>query len=305
MDEYYAQIFHTIDVGLVMLDKDLRVQQWSRWMEQHSSIPFHKIIGRPLFDFFPELDHPRFLMNFKMVVKFGNSCFLSQKLNKYLSPFKPAGAFAGEFEYMQQSCAMFPLRDEKNALKYICISVNDVTETVACETRLVEMNVRDGLTGIYNRKFLEAKLTEELDRSKRYGRAFSVIMIDIDHFKKVNDSYGHSFGDTVLKSTASMLQSGLRTTDFLTRYGGEEFCCLLPETECSSAVIVAERMRANAEALALTHGGNPVNISISLGVAGATAADTPSALIVRADEALYTAKKSGRNKVVASQGRAA
>lgn len=305
MDEYYTQIFHTIDVGLVLLDRDIRVQQWNRWMEQHSSIPFHRIIGRPLFDFFPELNHPRFLKNFKMVVKFGNSCFLSQKLNKYLFPFTPASAFAGEFEYMQQSCAMFPLRDEENALKYICISINDVTETVACETRLVEMNVRDGLTGVYNRKFLEAKLKEEMDRSKRYKRAFSLVMIDIDHFKKINDSYGHGFGDTVLKSAASMLQSKLRSTDFLTRYGGEEFCCLLPETDCASAMIVAERLRAGIEELALDNGGNRVGISISLGVAGAEAADTPSSLIEMADGALYIAKKSGRNRVVASQAKAA
>ena len=128
---------------------------------------------------------------------------------------------------------MGPLRDEKNNITHLFIYVQDMTEVAMYENKLVEMNQRDGLTGIYNRRFLESKLEEEFNRHKRYGGVYSIIIFDIDHFKDVNDSFGHQCGDFIIKSMTARVSSLIRNVDYLARYGGEEFCCVLPETGIS------------------------------------------------------------------------
>jgi diguanylate cyclase (GGDEF)-like protein len=293
-----SQIFDMIDMGLVILDEDLRVIYWNRWMEMKSGIPSGRIIKSPVFESFPHLNNPRFLRNFKAVLRFGNFCFFSQKLHGYLFPFEPVGSYSGKFEYMQQSCTMGPLRDQDNSIKYTFIAVQDVTEVVSYEHKLLEMNQKDGLTGIYNRRFLETRLCEEFDRHKRYGRPLSLIMLDIDHFKKVNDRYGHQFGDEVLKAVSSKIFDMTRKTDFVTRYGGEEFCCLLPETPGDAAMVLAERFRKEVMEMQLVCNADPVKVTISLGVCDLDEeAEGPEELIKKADDALYEAKEAGRNRV--------
>jgi diguanylate cyclase len=179
------------------------------------------------------------------------------------------------------------------------LTVQDVTELAVYEHRLLEMNMRDGLTGVYNRRFLEKRLTEEFERHVRYSRKFSVIMLDIDFFKKVNDTHGHQCGDFILKGVSAKIASLIRKTDFLARYGGEEFCCLLPETDLASAKVLAERFRKSIAEMIHLYQEKEVTVTISLGVSELnTQYPTPSSLLERADEALYQAKGSGRNKVV-------
>jgi len=176
-----------------------------------------------------------------------------------------------------------------------------VTELAAYEHRLLEMNMRDGLTGVYNRRFLEKRLEEECARHARYGRGFSVIMFDIDFFKNVNDTYGHLCGDLILKNISGTIASLIRKTDFLARYGGEEFCCLLPETVLASAALLAERFRTTIAEMKHVYQGMEINVTVSLGVAEMNAG-LPSfeALLKKADGALYEAKRAGRNRVVVS-----
>lgn len=295
-----SQLFDTVNIGLVVLDGELKVRYWNRWMEHYSGVPGERIAGASLFEYFPSLNTPKFLRSCKSVLAFGNFAFFSQKLHHYLFPFRADSSFASHFEFMQQSCSMGPLRGEDKNITSLYLTVQDVTELALYEHRLLEMNMRDGLTGVYNRRFLEQRLAEEFERHVRYSRNFSIIMFDIDFFKKVNDTYGHQCGDLVLKGVSGKIASMIRKSDFLARYGGEEFCCLLPETGLASAKLLAERFRTSIAELTQVYQSKDITVTISLGVTELTRQHaSPTSLLERADEALYQAKHAGRNQVVA------
>ncbi len=293
----FEQMFDMINAGIVILDKELRVYKWNRWMEAHSKISSEEILGMPLIERFSNLNKPWFLRNCKAVFTFGSFAFFSQKLHNYCLPFNTITSSG--FEYMQQDCTMGPLRNEKNEIEYIYLMVQDVTEVADYERMLLEINIKDALTGVYNRLFLEQCLEKEFERHKRYSRPFSMIIMDIDHFKNVNDTYGHQCGDFILKVLTSLMTKKLRSIDIIARYGGEEFCMLLPETGLKPAVAVAERIRENVEKAEFNYNELKLNITISQGVSEIkddilSAAD----LLKKADDALYQAKRTGRNKVV-------
>jgi len=162
----------------------------------------------------------------------------------------------------------------------------------------------DGLTGIHNRRYFDEQLEKEISRNIREDRPLSVIMMDIDHFKEFNDHYGHGAGDQCLKKVAHALTDTLsRPGDTLCRYGGEEFVALLPGNDGGGAGVVAERLREAVEALSIAHEYSSVSdvVTLSLGIAFAEPAGehkgTAESLIKRADEALYAAKRAGRNRV--------
>jgi diguanylate cyclase (GGDEF)-like protein len=197
---------------------------------------------------------------------------------------------------------MGPLRDENGNITHLFIYVQDMTEVAVYENKLVEMNMRDGLTGIYNRRFLETKLEDEFNRHKRYGGIYSVIIFDIDHFKNVNDTFGHQCGDFIIKSISSRVSSLIRNVDYVARYGGEEFCCVLPETGIQPAANVAERFRDAVSQQDNNFDNNVIKVTISLGVAEFREdIESSSRLIKKADEALYRAKREGRNRVVVAE----
>lgn len=162
------------------------------------------------------------------------------------------------------------------------------------------MAITDGLTKIYNHRFFQELFEKEFKRSMRYGTVFSLIMLDIDFFKNINDTYGHLYGDEILKETASIIKGCLRTMDILARYGGEEFAVLLPETELESAVKTAERIRRAVEEHDFTGpDGGPVKVTVSQGVTSYPSAgvEDRSDIVAKADAALYEAKEAGRNCV--------
>ncbi len=297
----FLQIVETINFGLIILDTELKVTYWNHWMARHSGIEANQIIGTSLFDFFPQMDNPRFKRNCNAVLSFGNFSFFSQKLHHYLFPFKPIGSFQSSmFEHMQQNSTMGPIRDDDNLVTGIFLIVQDVTELASYEQKLIEMNVKDGLTGIYNRRYLQKRMDEEFHRCQRHKTTLSLIMFDIDFFKKVNDTYGHQCGDVVLQSVAGKIDSSIRATDCFARYGGEEFCCLLPQTDLTGASILAERFRKVIEQLTITCQKHNINITISLGVAEYFEDDSIETFLKKADLALYQAKDSGRNQVVSA-----
>lgn len=161
----------------------------------------------------------------------------------------------------------------------------------------------DGLTGLYNHRHLQERLQQEVDRARRYGRPLSVVMADIDHFKRFNDTFGHPCGDEALIAVSDTLRQVGRTPDIVARYGGEEFLLVLPETELSKAMIVAERARQCVEALRFPAVHPSARLTLSLGVAELAPNDlmqegSKGSLIKRADEALYRAKDGGRNCAV-------
>lgn len=175
---------------------------------------------------------------------------------------------------------------------------------IACtNSRVVELERlldRDYLTGLYNRRFFMERFVEELAWSVRYHEPLSVFMIDIDHFKKVNDTYGHACGDEILKQTAKTLTSSLRTEDIVARYGGEEFIVLLSNTNADGAMTAAENLRSAVQQVDFCCSDIHLRLTISIGVATYDYGSELSidAIIGRADNALYAAKKDGRNRVV-------
>lgn len=161
--------------------------------------------------------------------------------------------------------------------------------------RLELMAVTDGLTGLYNHRFIFERLEEETAKVARYGRPLSIIMLDIDNFKRVNDTFGHRAGDEVILSVAHAIMASLRKTDVAGRYGGEEFLVLLPETDVKAAHVVAEKIRNTVAQLQFET--KDLAVTVSAGVAEAEKGESFEALINRADAKLYTAKRNGKNRV--------
>ena len=165
----------------------------------------------------------------------------------------------------------------------------------------------DRMTGLYSHHFFEKTLDEELERARRYKSTFSLVMFDIDHFKKFNDTYGHLQGDRIIREISRQLTRSIRQVDFPARYGGEEFAVILPAVDIKGALVVAERIRKKVETFAFpsANGGSPLHVTISLGVTefDPESAYAPSEIIREADRALYQSKEKGRNRVSVSAPR--
>lgn len=294
----FAQIFDTINSGLLVIDRDMSVKYWNRWMAMHSGISVDKIIGTSLFSHFPALDRPDFRRNCKSVFQFGNFCYFSQRLHRYIFPMPAQGSLADSFDHMQQSCSIGPLRNQNNEIEMLYISVQDVTEVVSYQKKLISMNNTDLLTGVYNRNYMESHLIREIERCRRYDHTMSLLMIDVDLFKTINDSYGHPCGDYALKTICERIVANIRKSDALIRYGGDEFCVIMPETAAKDAYRVAETVRRSISDRPFTFAGVTFSATISVGVAALEhVSDNVESMLKKADEALYCAKQSGRNSV--------
>ncbi|MGJ9417507.1 diguanylate cyclase domain-containing protein [Massilia sp. CMS3.1] len=161
-----------------------------------------------------------------------------------------------------------------------------------------ELAIRDELTGVHNRRYLMRLIEKEKERSDRNGRAFCLCLLDIDFFKRINDTWGHSAGDTVLRAFAGTVQDLVRSSDSFGRYGGEEFLLMLPETTAADAMVLAGRVRAAIEKMRCHEGGSEIALTVSIGVAEYRMGEAVGLVVERADEALYLAKSSGRNQVI-------
>jgi two-component system cell cycle response regulator len=167
----------------------------------------------------------------------------------------------------------------------------------------MEMAITDGLTGLHNRRYLERHLSTLVGQAVARGRPLSVMVLDIDHFKAINDTHGHLVGDAVLREFAERLRRAVRGIDLACRFGGEEFVVAMPETDVSLAVLVGERIREriSAEAFAIGAGLAPIGVTVSIGISTlGSPTDTVHSLLQRGDEALYRAKHTGRNRVVSA-----
>jgi diguanylate cyclase (GGDEF)-like protein len=208
-------------------------------------------------------------------------------IEELFSVVKMAGESEARFEELEQR--MLSLQREN-------------LDLVVKNRLLSEVSSRDSLTGLYNRWFVLEKIDSEINRSLRHGSPMSLLMLDIDHFKRVNDTWGHGAGDQVLRAIGQLLRDSCRVYDVPGRYGGEEFCIVLPETKPGNTGVVAERIRSRLEATSLPCGDTSIVVTASIGIAGMDTSEanellSPAALIDRADRALYSAKNRGRNRV--------
>ena len=188
------------------------------------------------------------------------------------------------------------------SFRYFDIMISELLAIFKMKYQYTEkefMSVLDGLTGLYNRRQFELGLEQEFNRTKRHPADFSLAMLDIDFFKKVNDTYGHQFGDYVLKTVSDLMKASFRKTDLLYRYGGEELVIILPETNIEGALIPVQRLRRSVEEYNFEFNGIKAKVTVSIGLTmNFTEFKSSAEILKSADEALYKAKESGRNRVI-------
>lgn len=295
-----------IEVGVFIIDRNYNIVLWNRFMTTHSGIAGADLVGKPLFEAFPDLPRKWLEKKLQSVLILKNFAFTSWEQRPWLFPFTHNRPITGGIDFMQQNCIFMPLTNpESGDVDFISITISDVTDTAIYQRQLTDAmvkleqsNMTDALTAIYNRRYFQQRINAEVSRAERHGPPLSLIIYDLDHFKLVNDNYGHLAGDEVLRETAARVKTLVRTMDVFGRYGGEEFAIVLPDTDLNGAKVLAERIRATIESAPVQYNERDIPVTGSVGVAQYDGSlNTAEKLIAAADEAMYEAKHNGRNQV--------
>jgi len=291
--------------GIVVLDRAMNVLMWNRFMQDHSRLAAEQVVGKSIYDSFPELPRVWLTRKIESVFQLGSFAFSSWQQRPYLFKFDRDQLLTGRVDVMQQDCAFIPLTRSGEVMA-VCVTISDVThlsvmqrESDEVVARLEEHANQDCITGIANRRSFEGSLRDEFLRWQRYGGELSVLLFDLDHFKGINDRYGHAVGDAVLRVTAQRVATSVRAQDTLGRFGGDEFALLLPCTSLADAMLVAERVRSTIGDVPVEAHGVRVHVTASVGGAAARPGlPGYEVLINEADTTLYSAKRTGRNRSV-------
>ena len=305
---WLLDIVQSIDVGVVVLDRDYRIQVWNSFMENHSGQSARQVSQRSLLDLFPEIDRTWFTQKIETAAMLGTRVFTIWEQRPYLVRFRSYQPITGLVDHMYQNVTILPLRTVNGSTDHVCLIIYDVTNVAinklqleAANTQLQELALHDGLTGLLNRRHWENCLEHEFARHNRYSSEASLVIFDIDHFKQLNDTYGHQAGDEVIRQVAKVTRGMIRDTDYAGRYGGEEFVVLLSDTPLEGAVLFAERLCQAVAQRRILHGEQQLQCSVSIGVACIHPGMADHRMLIEeADKALYQAKSGGRNRVVAA-----
>jgi len=305
LEEFHwlMDVLQSIDVGLLVLNREYEIELWNSFMQNHSALMPSEVMGKNLFGLFPELPEVWFRRKVQSVFLLRNSAFTTWEQRPYLFRFKNYRPITGTAPYMYQNCTIMPLVGTQGEVKHICMIIYDVTDTAinkegmkAANEKLQRLSRTDSLTGLYNRGWWEECLNSEFLRYRRQPAPVSLVMFDIDHFKKINDNYGHLTGDEVIRQTAAAVRSTIREVDIAGRYGGEEFVVILVHADEKGATQFAERLRARIEKTMIVHEQHTIPYTVSLGIAQLRdEMDNPETWVEAADKALYQAKRGGRN----------
>ena len=298
------ELINAIDVGVVVLDSDFCVEVWNQFMENHASIKPADIVGQSLFSHFPEIDEGWLRQKSVPIFNLRSPVFIIWEQRQYLFKFGANRPVTCGAHHMYQNVTMFPIIGDNGEVSRFCIMVYDVTDQALSKLGMSRLNNElkvasriDGLTGLFNRRYWQERFEQAYKLAKRREKPSTALMLDIDHFKKVNDTYGHQAGDSVIQSLAHLIKRCVRETDLAGRYGGEEFAVILTDSAVDNAVTVAERLRRLAEHSQVEHEGQIIKFNISVGLAEfSPLCDSPMEWLERADQALYQAKQTGRNK---------
>lgn len=308
MEQLCASIIAHIDNGVVLLDRENNILLWNQFMEKHSGIASTEVLGENLFEAFSYLPRTWLELKLKSVRLLKSYSFISWTQRPYLFHFRPKNQIIGDsLEFMFQDSTFYPITDPKSGDISVCIVIRDVTEMVKACRQIEEMkdvtqtltNIAnyDSLTAIFNRRYIEKQLKMEFTRARRYHSDFALILFDIDHFKKVNDTYGHLAGDEVLRQVCRTITAHLRDSDLFGRFGGEEFIIILPNATESTAKTVTEKLRQLIEELTIRYETFEINVTISQGFVQYTdGIKDHLQMIHEADLAMYHSKKNGRNR---------
>ena len=251
---WLMEMLHTIDVGLVVLDRQYQVQIWNGFMENHSGLLPREVKDKDIFSLFSEIPETWFKRKAESVFLLKNKAFTIWEQRPYLFKFQNYRPITGVADYMYQNTTFIPLTSATGVVTHLCLIIYDVTDNAVNKQNLEQANAElavlsqtDGLTGLYNRTHWEQCLKAEYKRWSRSQNPSCLVMVDIDHFKNVNDKFGHMVGDEVIRHISSLIQHHIRETDISGRYGGEEFAILLADCTLENAHIFAERVRKEVE----------------------------------------------------------
>ncbi|MEH6649905.1 MAG: diguanylate cyclase [Motiliproteus sp.] len=302
---WMADALQSIEVGLIVIDSDSRIIAWNSFMEHHSGISSTKAMGLTLQELPAELPIGWLQWQLEAVRTLKIPVYSTWKQQPYLFRFNSYRPITGSSEFMYQNVTFQPLGTLDGGAPNICITLYDVTQTAVSEREMNRLNKEleqlsrtDRMTGLYNRGHWEELASREFKRCQRYGDTSTLVMLDIDHFKRVNDTYGHQVGDEVIKGLADILSHEIRESDMAGRYGGEEFAILLSETDIEGAHIFCERVRANVEQTVVSALGESVRFTVSLGLSDVDGdVGSLETWLKEADAALYYSKAQGRNRV--------
>ena len=302
-------IVQSIDVGVVVLDRDYRVEVWNTFMENRSGLQPAHARNQTFFSLFPEVDEDWFRRKVESVMTLGTPSFTIWEQRPYLLRFKNYQPITGLEDFMYQNTTLLPLKGTNGRIDQVCLIIYDVTDVAvnrrqlqAANAELQRLSSTDRLTGLYNRGHWEEMLRLDYARHRRYDSQAALVMFDIDHFKAINDTYGHQVGDSVIQEVADLIRENLRDSDVAGRYGGEEFVVLLPDTDKRGALTFAERLRYAVESREVLHEQHRIRFTISLGVADLSVPTSSHAQLIEwADSALYASKAGGRNRVTLHQ----
>ncbi len=304
LKEINTQISNQLNTGILVLDDKFTIVVWNRFLQVHTDKQSEQVIGHSIFTAFPELPERWLTRKLTSVIQLNTPSFCSWQQRHHLFELPHTRPITTDSQFMAQNCTFLPI-DTSVGNKHICILIEDVTDVCHYQgqlqnalNELAQMSRIDGLTGTYNRRHWQDSLKQEYAKASRHQKNLSLIMLDLDHFKLLNDNYGHQCGDMVLIEVSALITKLLRVEDVFGRYGGEEFAIILPETELEGAMELAERVCRAVENSLLTYNNKRIEVTISLGVTQLSGKETSyEELITQADSALYQAKACGRNQV--------
>lgn len=222
-------------------------------------------------------------------------------------PLMRQARLIGSLNFGSADPEFFTHHEDAEFLAHLAVIASYCLENTINRGRLLRSGMTDVLTGWHNRRYLQTRMREELARARRDGKTLTCLMLDVDHFKRINDNFGHLVGDQVLREIAQRVEAQVRASDVTARYGGEEFAILLPQTSRAQGALLAERIRAVVADEPFDAGDEAVSITVSIGVAELSPAQEEGdfkslgeALLARADTGLYAAKAAGRNRVIST-----
>lgn len=298
-------IFNTINNGIIILDDSLNIVAWNNWLVLRTHIKSEDIVGKNICDTFSYINQKKLQRKIKSVLVTNNPAFYSVDPHQYLIRIESSTIINKVYDQMQQDVTIIPYDSEK---KQVCIYIYDNTKLVETNVKLERLNDelqelsnRDPMTHAYNRRYFSEASQKMLNLAKRNNQEITIMMLDIDYFKKINDTYGHAVGDDVIIDLAQNLEKCVRTSDIVSRFGGEEFVVLLYDVSLDAAIVIAEKIRNKIENHQVITHEKSINYTVSFGVAQYDESLDEYNIektLKRSDKALYHAKEKGRNCVV-------
>jgi diguanylate cyclase (GGDEF)-like protein len=301
------QVANQLNTGVIVLNANFAIVTWNRFLEVHGGKLSANVLGHSVFEIFSDLPERWLTRKLSTVLQLNTPSFCSWEQRHHLFELPHTRPITTDSQFMAQNCTFLPIEID-GVVDHICILIEDVTDVCHYQGQLQKtlnelalMSRIDGLTQIYNRRHWQDSLEQEYAKARRHKKELTLIMFDLDHFKLLNDTYGHQGGDKVLIDVSKNVKSLLRVGDVFGRYGGEEFAIVLPETNEQGAMDLAERICQTLAKTPLNFQNKLINISVSLGVSSLNVNDNNyEDLIANADLALYQAKAQGRNQVCLS-----